>query len=384
MTVTVVGLGVLGAACLLSLVVLRHLDELARLGSWLAAAGTWLVNLSRRTGNSIGRYWTAQRLEGGIVAGARAQAEDAPDLVRGRPKIRWKLAGTPSAEIVDGEVVVRLTRSRHPAENLAAALTTYLPKALIPTAREHVHPKTMQAVDLVFAKGMVAATHGLPLALEVLNHAENARSIWTERGMESRVRQIDRIDLHGWMVRILLPEFQRVAGGLAPGFGRTPELVEETSRFAGWLYRLATRLPGEYVPLSYPGRYFRVAIVMVGNQRYIDHHGIAPHFSRAKTYMYRGGRQVVYLLARDDKIPYARDVLRRLRRDGKIATAHAYEYRLRQDFTHRVGLERSHAIVACVRVREQRPPEYHRELLETKRLRRLHFSRRSQRPRGAG
>jgi hypothetical protein len=294
--------------------------------------------------------------------------------------LRFKRAG-PDAWVDDDEVVVEIHRSGNHGVNVVAALTTYLQAALIPAARAYVAERLMLGVDYTFAKMLLAAAPGSRNAARVFETQKQAAAAGDAQ-LERRLGHLDSIDLHGWLLRILLPELKRVGEALAPGVP-TAAGLRETERFAEWLHELAVRSHGDRsTPLRYPGRDFRTAIVMVGDRGLMARHGTEPHLRRAKRNMYDERLDAVYFTARGRRtVARARDeVFANLRHRPGVYLSRVYVYRLRADFFKRIGIRRSRALVAYLWMRPQSrefsrlhlPIRQHRHAFSLRRRRREH------------
>jgi hypothetical protein len=305
-------------------------------------------------------------------ASDRCLANARHDLLEGPLSLRFR-RGSPSASLRAGRVAVSINRSgRHPTDVLAA-LMTYLPEALIPTARDYVAEWVMRAVDLTFATMLLAAGPATRDAGRMLS-SQKGRERARNAELSHRIDQVDMIDLHGWLLRIMLPELKRVGEALSPGVA-TPGALAESEGFVDWLHLLAVRRPGDSsTPLVHTGRDFRIGLVMIGDHGRMAREGTRPHRRRAERNMYEERLDAVYLIARGRRtIARARaEVFARLRARPGVYRSGFHEYRLRPDFHKRIGIRRSRAMVAYLWMRP-RAREFSRLHLPI-RVQRLPFS----------
>ena len=165
--------------------------------------------------------------------------------------------------------------------------------------------------------------------------------------LKKKIAEIDAIDLHGWLSRILLAEYRRVGEMLHPA-DPDDAVLEEAEELADWLHRLAIRKKDELGSLKFRGRYFRVAIIFVGLRTTLQEKGTDPYRRRAKQLIYRDKYDSVYLLARDPNLYAVEELLVSLGSDAMIASHTCHSYKLRRDFQARVRLRRERAICACL------------------------------------
>lgn len=296
------------------------------------------------------RRAVANRVEGRINAARKKLMDSIPEGVwEGKLKIKWTKADDAECVLREGEVLVCMQRSEHEEENIANGLIAYLPKAVLPRARRYVDPSTMQACDLVIAKSILSG-EGLDGALDVLfkTHLDPARA--GDELVRTRIDQVDELDMSGWLLRILLPEYRRLGDALHPGAIHRG-CLNDAEEMRRWLCQLAARSPGDTGhSLSYPGRFFRVAVIFVAIKGRIETEGLKPYRRRTKRYLYNDRDDAIYLLARDDNISAVEDLAKELDGDGRIESIEISTYPLRADFKAR-KLNRERAIIACVRRR---------------------------------
>jgi hypothetical protein len=317
-------------------------EKAERVAGW-----AWsLISAAFRVG---GRKAIALRVQGDVNSARAELIKDAPaGLLDSKLKINWTDADTAQAIVRDGEVLVCMRRANHHEENLAHALMAYLPRAVIPRARRYVDKCTMRAADLTLAKRILNHIDDRPGALDVFfeQHLDPARK--QDEALHRRVVDLDEIDLHGWLLRVLLPEFKHLGDQLHPG-DVDPRCIRDAEMFAGWLTRLAEREPGdETMPLSYEGRFIRIAVVLVAHKAKLLERGTEPYRKQAKRLVYTGDYDAVYLMGRDHNIEAVRTIFGQLRGDGRVATSNLFEYRLRSDFRKR-KLDRERAAIGCLR-----------------------------------
>lgn len=322
--------------------VLLQPDKAQRVAGWAWSLISGMFRIGDRTA-------VALRVQGEINASRARLMKHAPGgLLDSKLRIKWNDAEAAQAVIGNGEVLVCMRRSKHHEENVAHALMAYLPKAVIPRARRYVDRPTMQAADLTLARSILTKIDERPGALDVFfdEHLDPARDASTE--LSQRIAEVDEIDLHGWLIRALLPEFQHLGDQLHPG-DPDSRCIADAQAFVGWLYRLAAREPGDdTLPLSYEGRFIRVAVVLVAQRQKLLEKGTEPYRKQAKRLIYEGGYDAVYLMGRDDNIYAVKAIYEQLKRDGRVAAAECHEYRLRPDFRKR-KLDRETAVIASLR-----------------------------------
>jgi hypothetical protein len=308
----------------------------------------WLWTLLSGIVKHADRRAIALRVQGHVNATTKRLVKHMPEgIVEGKLKLRWSTSEEARAILRDGEVVVFMKRSRHHEENVAQALMVYLPKAVLSHARRYIAPTTMAAVDLTLAKvilGHAAAEHGV---LDVFYEQHLDPACEADEALKQQIVEMDEIDLHGWLLRIVLPEFGQLGRQLHPAMPDA-RCRADADAFTRWLASLAKREPGDTtLKLSYEGSHLRVAVVFVAVAQRLAREGIDPYRKVAKRLVYSGKFERVYLMARDHNISAVKQIVESLAKDGRVDAATCFEYRLRPDFAKR-KLNRHTAVVAAI------------------------------------
>jgi hypothetical protein len=238
----------------------------------------------------------------------------------------------------------------------------YLPAAVIPRARRYVDNSTMRAVDLTLARAILQESHMPTGALDVFFDRHLDPALVAQSDLREHLEEVDQIDLHGWLTRVMLAEYKAMGDRLYPG-ACDDHCLHDARAFRNWLGKLATQppiRPGEQPKnsLLYRGPFLSADIVFVAMKGRIEDYGLDTYLKRTKQMIYGQKADVVYLMARDDNIPYVKQLRDSLKTDGLISEIATFEFRLRPDFAARKRLNRERAI--CVMLRRKR---VHREAL---------------------
>ncbi len=321
--------------------VLTMPEKAQMVAGWLWAVVSGITKRGDRTA-------VALRVQGHVNASTKHLLRKVPDgIVEGKLKLKWSSSDEAKAYLRDGDVVVFMKRSQHHEENVARALMVYLPKAVIPRARRYLDQPTMAAVDLTLAKIILGRSTASQGVLDVFYEQHLDPACAEDGALGKLVTELDEIDLHGWLLRVLLPEYRRLGNRLHPA---QPDVRSQadTAAFARWMHRLAAREPGDMsIPLSYDGSQMRVALVFVASRSRLEEEGSEPYRKYAKKLVYSGKYDAVYLMGRDHNIWAVNEIVERLAQDGRVDWSNCIEFTLRADFARR-KLDRNKGVVACL------------------------------------
>jgi hypothetical protein len=310
----------------------------------------WLWGFLTWAGGGARKKATAYSVQGHINDATKDALRNGPDeLIEGPVKIRFHAADHVKAVLEEGRVVVFMRRHQHVSENVAHALMAYLPQAVLSRARRYVDDETIRAADLTLAKTVLSGDSPPKGALDCFyeHHLEPAAG--ESAAMRQRLEELDEIDLHGWLTRVLLAQYRALGQALYPGAPFRGATLE-TEAYERWLHRLASLKPSELGSLRFEGKLMRVAVIFVARPEVLDKKGVTPYRSRAKNLIYDLRFDAVYLMARDHNIPAVREIVKTLRGDGRLSEVSLFQYPLRSDFAAR-RLPRKSAALACIRRR---------------------------------
>jgi hypothetical protein len=304
----------------------------------------------------------------GDVNTARAELmKDAPEgVLDSKLKVKWTKPEDAQALMREGDVVVFMKKARHREENLANAVMAYLPRAVLPRARRYIDRETMRAVDLTLARSILQVSHMPTGVLDVFFEKHLDPVLAEESGLRERLDEVDAIDIHGWLTRVMLNEYRIMGEKLYPG-DCDEVCLRDARSFCDWLGKLARRKPYDYTtPLKYRGRFLSAGIVFVALKGRVETEGIEPYRKKAKRLVYQERCDSVFLMARDQNIPYVKELRDTLATDARIESIETYEYALRSDFAARF-MQRERGIIVVLRRRragDEPPPDEDADVVE--------------------
>ena len=308
----------------------------------------WITRGIARLWNRADTTATALTVQGQVNEGrARFLQNAPPEIVEGKLKLRWKDVDEAETLVREGEVVVFMRPSSHKETNVARALMAYLPRAVLPRARRYLDPLTTRASDLVLAKSILTDPEITTGAIDEF-YDEHVDPIRAQGGeLRNRLAELDRIDLHGWLSRVLLSEYRLLGNELYPG-EPVDAFLQDAESFRTWLFDVANQPPYGKCSLDYRGPYLNVSFIFVAIAGKLAAEGLGPYRKRAKRLLYRDRVDALYLLGRDRSIEAVKALANDLERDGVVASVAAYDYPLRADFAARI-VKRDRAIAVCIR-----------------------------------
>lgn len=302
----------------------------ALVATWSIPATLWAIGHWERV-ESIGggvitafsRMWTRAERVGlsaemqGLINGARRTLLDELEGALPHP-VRVKFVRKPEDLVTlhEGEIVVALGNHRRRAENLARATLAYVRADLIRPSRPYVDPVVMRTIDHSVTKRVLRGSDR-----DALDYFLN--SIWASElastpEIQDVAHEIETIERHGLLTRVLLAEFLELGRRLYPEFP-PPGVYVATRSLVSHLFRIVTKRPDEDLG---DGLIFRSSLLTVGVVLVADR-DVASR-SGAKAYVWRciedirKGCVAVYLLARGANADLIPEIVESLRGHGRI------------------------------------------------------------------
>ena len=162
----------------------------------------------------------------------------------------------------------------------------------------------------------------------------------TEPDLNEICRTLDYLDQRGLFTRVLLRElrdFGASAGTVLPQEG----LEKEVAGFIRYLYRIASRPPGEEIgEAGYQGAHISTAIMLVGISQKIYLEGTDPYLRHLRG-LQRERYEKVYLAGRDNSIPMTKEVARIGEQSGIVRQVWSKSYRAKDT----AGDVRKHVLI---------------------------------------
>lgn len=274
LSVGLVSAGIIGLIGLLFYLV-SNPEKIELWGSMLFKVGSYFSKRSEKKFMSTNIQ--------GIVNQQRKSSGIKSDNLPYGLKIQWTEHEEAEIDLRDNNVLIMVKPFKSQSKNLATIISLYIPKALLPKARNYVDPKLMKGVDYTLSKSFLEQN---PPALqyyidnESINHNEEIRQI---------ISEVENIHSSGRLTRILLHELQKL-GALYPS-EPDKEVYKESLELLDEIYELEIAEPetdDDIVRGVYNGENCKFAIVTVGEPTTVYSRRVQPHIKFIKKHMDAG------------------------------------------------------------------------------------------------
>jgi hypothetical protein len=211
--------------------------------------------------------------------------------------IEWVEGASPDAyDIKEGEFVVRLDPSESQPKNISTLALIVVEKTTLLGIRSSLDNATRCAIDINLTRALLHELRKREV-LEWFLANEYERVSHADAACERRCRQIRVLDERGLFTRVLLVELDDLAEKVY-GLGPDHTVQQDAVRLVEFLHGLATKRPGQDVPLDLATAYLRIGIIIAGKTGTILTKGIEPYVATMKSLITRGCESA-YLLIYD-------------------------------------------------------------------------------------
>jgi hypothetical protein len=302
MTVTITGISAFAVLFLLSVIYLvKNPEKADQWNNIITRLNFW--NKERRE-----RKLISTSLDYRITAAAKQINKEADGILPFGLRIKWKSPEEATAYVQNNEVIVVLRKSDDLDKNIVDACMAYVPKALIPKARNTIDATLLDSMDLyltsrILSQGNYSSAYNY-FSKNILDELRT-----NSTAFNSLFEAVGSLDSVGLYTRVLLEEFKRLGDQLY-GTLEESQYKAETVDFLKFLARIATRQPGDdTTPLFFSGRKIRIGIVLFAKRDTLTISGVEAYVRRIYS-DYKKGSQRIFLFSyaqKTDEIQYDHD-----------------------------------------------------------------------------
>ena len=254
------------------------------------------------------RKFISSSLDYRITNSAKSINKESEGILPFGIRIKWRKPEEVVSYVQKNKVVVVLRKKDDLDENIVEACMAYIPKALLPKARNVVDIEVLETID-----------HYIIRKILQIGDYSSAYNYFIRNILDDRITQtgnfssyfdaLGKIDSIGFLTRVLLEEF-KILGDLLYGTLEESNYKDETRRFLSFLEQLASRQPGDdRTLLFFNGKRIKIGIVLFAKQETLSYNGINAYIKRIRI-DYDKGANRIFLFSyarRSDQILYDKD-----------------------------------------------------------------------------
>ncbi len=201
-------------------------------------------------------------------------------------KIEWRLRKKEEVIIGENEIVIRLGSRVNPCENFIDALILYLANSFMPNERIYLEPALYEACKFQVAISMLRRRAREYYRVFIDKYYKTAVEKCEE--ILNYSEKLENIEKSGLLIASFLPALSFYADKWV--FQRRPpssEIHQEIDEFLDFINNIATKKGyeeemGEEPPLTYPGRYLKIGVILVARKELAEKFDYRPHFEKAR------------------------------------------------------------------------------------------------------
>ncbi|MFZ5947645.1 MAG: hypothetical protein ACOYU5_06720 [Stygiobacter sp.] len=209
-------------------------------------------------------------------------------------RIKWRSPEEVTSFVQKNEVVVVLKKNENADINIIEACLAFVPKALLPKARNVVDDKLIRSIDhfiirKILSDGQYDSAYNFYIR-NILNKLTKK-----DFQLKSYLDDLSQIDGIGFFTRVLLEEFRRLGSQLY-GTGEESRYKEETKKFLEFLREFHLRKPGDPTKLVFNEDKIKISIAFVARKSTLLGKGIDWYIKRIKE-TYSEGIQRLFIFS---------------------------------------------------------------------------------------
>jgi len=211
--------------------------------------------------------------------------------------LEWVEGAEPTAyDIKEGQFVVRLDPSESQHKNIATLAKLLVQKTTLQGMRSWLDGGLQCAIDMTLLRKIIEQLKNREIFDWFISN-EYQPAMQSNPSTELKGKQIRTIDERGLFIHMLLVELDEF-GKNTYGVDPNDEMGKEILQLLQFVYALATKRPGQDVPLEMRETYFRIGVIWVAKTEKILKSGLEPYLD-AMDYNIQRGAETVYVLIFD-------------------------------------------------------------------------------------
>jgi len=283
-------------------------EKAERVGSWIYRFLAWIHH-------SFDGSYVALDIQAGIDSYAKRMNNAVDGLMPFGAKIEWVKEVDREAFLQGNDIVIKMDYRHNQDKNFVNAIATFVPKALLPYARQYIYDKIMRAIDFTVIKRMIEVVNRVT-AMDYFAEEILTPTIEEDPKIVEFCSTMDDLGEAGLFARILLCELLILGRKLYPRISTT-EITSETREFVKFLSTIATKEKGEDVPLEFSGKFLNVTIVLIARKEKRELGDPLPYI-RAIQIARKAKPECIYVVAKGENIFLAQQVFKHFKQHPKM------------------------------------------------------------------
>jgi len=225
-------------------------------------------------------------------------------------RFKWVTDSNFESYVEEGDVIVVMDNHKNNARNFVNAIIAYTNQGFLPNVRMYLPEDVLNAAELLMQEKIIRKER--PDALKIFRDDVLHQRLQNNKEIKKYKNRLTGLDEVGLFDNIFLVEINHSAHRL-----QERDKFEGKNNIDGFialLEYLATRKPGDEIgPLNYPGRVFRVWIVLVAKLETIVW-GTDPYTNRVNEAITKHFDSV-YILARKQNLKYIEPLIEAIKKN---------------------------------------------------------------------
>lgn len=231
---------------------------------------------------------------------ARRRMPFAEEYLPSRIGVEWIEGGKgETMSLSDGEIVVQLDPADLQERNIVLITNALVRRTSLAGIRHIISRPLELSMDINLVKSLLTEI-GDRRILDWYFRNEYQPALDESSEVKGWNEKITEIDERGLFTRLLLVELDNYAKQVI-GKAPSPNMLNEITGLIEFLFRIATKVYGQDIPLDYISRHIKIGVILVGQTSKVLHDGLDPYL---KAFAFAMRRQLasIYVFAIDKEL----------------------------------------------------------------------------------
>lgn len=234
-------------------------------------------------------------------------------------KIEWTPKKKEEVIVEENEIIIRLGSRVNPLENFVDALILYLENSFMPNERFYLEPALYEACKFQIAVSMLRKR--TPTHYQVFMDKYYKPALDKYKGILNYSGKLESIEKNGLFTSVFLPIFSfYTEKWIFQRKSPSSEIQQEVMGVFDFIHDISTKkeyeaVTGKEPPLTYSGRHFKIAVVLVAREWLAEKFDYRPHFEKAKEKL-RSEADILFVTGRGKNVKLAEIVALKLKRES--------------------------------------------------------------------
>lgn len=226
-------------------------------------------------------------------------------------------ADEPSLDYFESKMILRISTKKTILENTKNLLKNLTKEAILWPVYNKLKSFQRESVEDFVTKELCAWARQRKAA-EDLHDTIQYKSNYQQE-YESYIVKYQEVSENGLFFSIFIPEVRRMGKVTSTAYNEANQIQQEYDKLLNFLYKIATKEPGEDVDLQHQSPLIKIGVILVARRETWEYHGTTAYVKRAKEFINKR-YQTIYTVSAGRNNEYSKEVVRAIYKNLPVRT----------------------------------------------------------------